>query len=204
MEARFADPVACLAVARAGVVHDFAHPGTTNPHEVKTSSEAQGFWGCGDIGKVSCKARLRADAKIQRLNILAPLTMRAMRESTTNHRQGRPSHGSRRAYDVRRTTERNGDARGRAVARHAGQLEQGARDVAVPGSREVQLRDLVAAVALKFADLGHACKKRVLHEEWTARITNEFWTLGEREQSLNVAVSPLCDRHTDVDVAKSP
>ena len=31
METRFADPVACLAVILAGVVHDFAHPGTTNP-----------------------------------------------------------------------------------------------------------------------------------------------------------------------------
>jgi hypothetical protein len=39
MEARFADPVACLAVLIAGVVHDFAHPGTTNPHEVKTCVE---------------------------------------------------------------------------------------------------------------------------------------------------------------------
>merc|ERR1711939_276038 len=38
METRFADPVACLAVLIAGVVHDFAHPGTTNPHEVKTNS----------------------------------------------------------------------------------------------------------------------------------------------------------------------
>ena len=52
-------------------------------------------------------------------------------------------------------------------------------------------RDLVAAVALKFADLGHACKRRNLHEEWTARITNEFWTLGARERHLGVAVSPL-------------
>ena len=39
METRFADPVACLAVLVAGVVHDFAHPGTTNRHEVKTRVE---------------------------------------------------------------------------------------------------------------------------------------------------------------------
>ena len=63
METRFADPVACLAVLVAGVVHDFAHPGTTNPHEVKTNSvrhKAWRFGGRGHPGKVPCARGLRA------------------------------------------------------------------------------------------------------------------------------------------------
>ena len=36
-----------------------------------------------------------------------------------------------------------------------------------------------------------------LHEEWTQRITHEFWALGDREKDIGVAVSPLCDRERD-------
>ena len=53
METRFADPVACFAVLVAGVVHDFAHPGTTNHHEVKTSSVRHKLTAFGDAGHPS-------------------------------------------------------------------------------------------------------------------------------------------------------
>ena len=73
MEARFADPVACLAVIIAGVVHDFAHPGTTNLHEVKTASVRHKAF--GDAGILE-KFHVRAASALMRdprLNILAPL-----------------------------------------------------------------------------------------------------------------------------------
>ena len=203
MEARFADPVACLAVLIAGVVHDFAHPGTTNPHEVKTCSERHKAF--GDAGILE-KFHVRAVFALMRrpeLNILAPLDHAGYaRARRTIVKAVLATDLGRHMTYVERLNE---------MAMLEGARSHGTR---VNSSKEQTWtspfldpekcgRDLVAAVALKFADLGHACKKRILHEEWTARITNEFWNLGERERSLNVAISPLCDRQTDVDVAKS-
>ena len=48
--------------------------------------------------------------------------------------------------------------------------------------------------AIKFADLGHCLKPWGLHREWSERVTEEFWRLGDREKALGVDVSPLCDR----------
>ena len=62
---------------------------------------------------------------------------------------------------------------------------------------------LLLSVAVKFADLGHCFKPLGLHKQWTERVTNEFWALGDRERSLGITVSPLCDRTTDTDVPKS-
>jgi hypothetical protein len=203
MEARFADPVACLAVLIAGVVHDFAHPGTTNPHEVKTQSKRhKAFGDAGILEKFHVRAAF-ALMRDPRLNILAPLDHAGYaRARRTIVKAVLATDLGRHMTYVERLNE---------MAMTEGARSHGTR---VNSSKEQTWtspfldpekcgRDLVAAVALKFADLGHACKKRILHEEWTARITNEFWNLGERERSLNVAISPLCDRQTDVDVAKS-
>ena len=69
-------------------------------------------------------------------------------------------------------------------------------------SEDVDVR-LVIATALKFADLGHSFKPFHLHEQWTARITEEFWLLGDREKSIGVPTSPLCDRERDLNIAQS-
>jgi len=62
---------------------------------------------------------------------------------------------------------------------------------------------LLLATAIKFADLGHSLKSFRLHEEWSMRISREFWRLGDREKELGVPISPLCDRQADQNIAKS-
>lgn len=62
---------------------------------------------------------------------------------------------------------------------------------------------LLLSIAVKWADLGHACKPRAQHEQWTERVTAEFWALGDLERTLGVPISPLCDRDRDVDIPKS-
>jgi len=203
METRFADPVACLAVILAGVVHDFAHPGTTNPHEVKAATKRhKAFGDSGVLEKFHVRAAfaLMRDA---RLNILAPLDHAGYARARRTMVKAilATDLGRHMAY-VERLNEM---ALVEGSRSHSNRVNSSKEQTWTSPLLDPEKcgRDLVAAVALKFADLGHACKRRNLHEEWTARITNEFWTLGERERHLGVAVSPLCDREKDVDVAKS-
>ena len=67
---------------------------------------------------------------------------------------------------------------------------------------EVDVR-LLITTAIKFADLGHSFKPFHLHEQWTTRITNEFWEVGDREKSVGVPISPLCDREKDRNIPQS-
>lgn len=55
---------------------------------------------------------------------------------------------------------------------------------------------LLLKTAIKWADLGHTTKAGALHRAWTQRVTDEFYTLGDRERALGVALSPMCDRET--------
>lgn len=61
----------------------------------------------------------------------------------------------------------------------------------------------ILACAIKFADVGHALKPFDQHHRWSQLVTEEFWKIGDREKSLGVPVSFLCDRNVDTDMAKS-
>jgi len=67
---------------------------------------------------------------------------------------------------------------------------------------EVDVKLLLTS-AIKFADIGHVWKPFHVHEKWTMMATNEFWALGDRERELSCGISPLCDRESDVNIAKS-
>lgn len=57
-------------------------------------------------------------------------------------------------------------------------------------------RLLVSSMLLKMADLGGPCREWHLHEEWTRRITTEFFMQGDAEASRGMEVSVGMDRHT--------
>lgn len=51
-------------------------------------------------------------------------------------------------------------------------------------------------------DIAHNAKKFKVSLQWVELLTNEFWKQGDRESSLGVPISFLCDRN-DADIPKS-
>ena len=51
------------------------------------------------------------------------------------------------------------------------------------------------------ADIGNPARPFELAREWSLRILSEFFSQGDREKSLGLEVTNLCDRKT-VNIAK--
>jgi hypothetical protein len=52
------------------------------------------------------------------------------------------------------------------------------------------------------ADIAHNAKKFEISVQWVELLSNEFWGQGDKEKTMELPVSFLCDRE-DVDVPKS-
>eukprot|EP00899_Mesostigma_viride_P001453 jgi/Mesvir1/11308/Mv01090-RA.2 len=55
-------------------------------------------------------------------------------------------------------------------------------------------RLLLLQMALKVADLGHSAKPLAVHQEWSRRVTEEFYKQGDAERGAELDVSPFMDR----------
>lgn len=57
-------------------------------------------------------------------------------------------------------------------------------------------RKLLFSMGLKCADYGFACKSTELYTIWANLMVEEFFLEGDREKSMGLTVSVLCDRGT--------
>ena len=63
-------------------------------------------------------------------------------------------------------------------------------------------KEFIVGTLLHLADLSNPCRKKDLSEQWSLKITEEFFLQGDRERENDIEVSPICDR-TKVNVAKN-
>lgn len=52
-------------------------------------------------------------------------------------------------------------------------------------------------IVLKFSDLGHTAKSRLVHANWTERIIEEFFLQGDSEKEKQMEVSPFMNRESE-------
>lgn len=57
-------------------------------------------------------------------------------------------------------------------------------------------QNLALAMALKLADISNCCRPLPLYLKWSERVSDEFYTQGDRERSLGMSCSPFMDRQT--------
>lgn len=107
--------------------------------------------------------------------------------------------GPARAFQPSRTSSRRASA---TNTEGGGDVDTDEWRCALLDPEKVTTEQLLVT-AIKFADLGHCLKPWPLHKEWSERVNEEFWRLGDREKAMHVPVSPLCDRTKDHDIPKS-
>lgn len=86
------------------------------------------------------------------------------------------------------------------MARHGAIMKEMSDIAALPaGERQLDgknkaaiLRALVHAV-----DIGNPTRKYTVALEWAKRIVQEFFFQGDRERSMGLEISMLCDRNTN-------
>ena len=194
-----------LSALVGAMVHDFNHPGTNNAHEGRLSTE---------------RALVHSDQSVlERHHLQSAFALLQHKPCDLFEPLSADEKASVRkniidlvlATDLSRHMEYLGTLR--KMASTAGFAANSSRVdsfLASPIQWTSPLLDasvvdvrLLLSIAVKWADLGHSCKALAQHENWTERVTTEFWALGDRERALGVPVSPLCDREKDVDIPKS-
>ena len=190
-------PLQCLAALFAAAIHDFAHPGSTNAHEVKALTPSALRYSDNSVlehhhleaaftllhtpGYNFLRQLPRADYREFRATVIAMVC----------------------ATDLKRHFEyisRLNSMKPAALARR--QTQDEATDAQARGQGDAET-PLALEVALKFCDLGHSLKPWAQHERWSKWVTEEFYLLGDSEKLMGCGISALCDREKDIDLPKS-
>ncbi|KAL1508609.1 hypothetical protein AB1Y20_004706 [Prymnesium parvum] len=186
--------VQLLAVLVAAMMHDFNHPGTTNPHEVRVGTSRAHMHSDSSVLERHHLHSTFCLLSYEQFNIFAPL-------STEDRRSVRALMIELvLATDLARHFDFVSRLRTLCSTQGASAWQGGGPWTST--FHEVDL-SLVLQVAIKFADLGHATRAVDIHRQWTQRITDEFHALGDAERELGIPISALCDRHKDTVPAKS-
>ena len=189
-------PLERLAALFAAALHDLAHPGSTNGHEVKACSELALRY-----NDLSCLENYHCASAFERLvktkyNFVASFSTERFAEFRKTVCKMILATDLSVHFDVisQLNAIRNGTL-------SVGTSSQGKAATSRPASATSGLADtqLLLSTAIKFADLGHTLKPWAQHKKWSQRVAEEMLLLGDRERDMGLAISPMCDRNREMD-----
>ena len=164
---------ACLVAAAA---HDYRHPGVNNTFLVKTSNPLAITYNDMAVLEHFHAAETFKVFEDPKMNILGGLNETARRSMRTSIIQCilATDLADGRKYIQQFASRADNIATDQLAADHVTLMQ----------------------MCLKCADVCHAARPLAVHEKWSLLVTLEFHQQGDLERSLDVAISPLCDKHT--------
>lgn len=63
-------------------------------------------------------------------------------------------------------------------------------------------KEFLICLFMHLGDLSNPCRNKILSEQWSLRVCEEFFSQGDKEKSNKIPISPLMDRYS-INIAKS-
>eukprot|EP01097_Dermamoeba_algensis_P005358 TRINITY_DN3408_c0_g1_i1.p1 TRINITY_DN3408_c0_g1~~TRINITY_DN3408_c0_g1_i1.p1 ORF type:complete len:821 (-),score=168.38 TRINITY_DN3408_c0_g1_i1:216-2678(-) len=168
-----------LSALMAALVHDYDHPGKNNSFLINTASPIAILYNDKSVLENHHLAASFLLLKEEDCNIFEHLSLGQYKEIRET------------MIDMVLATD---------FSQHFDILGQYKSRSAVGGVK--QDRRLLLKMALKCADISHTSKSLDIHQQWTSRITEEFFRQGDEEKKKSLSISPFMDRET-TNVAQS-
>jgi len=165
-----------FAAVLAAAVHDYAHPGLSNPFLIATREDKAVLYNDQSVLEMF---HIAGSFRVMLTTPGCDITEGLTREQFRQFRETMVSMIL--ATDLKTHFE------------HLGRLKT---RVATDAYASVERKDvlLLLGQALHAADISNPTKPRALMMRWTERVMKEFWQQGDKEKSLRLPISAFMDR----------
>ena len=194
-----------LGIVISAMGHDLGHPGLTNNYHINASSDlAITYNDASCLENYHCSFLFKIIKKDE-TNIFEKLSVdnyKKIRKRMINQILATDMANHGEVISLIRTK----------IKTFQGQEEEGNKDekdeknkfILLSGNEKTKFNEQQALLnyLMHCADLGHNCKKYEISKKWVKVLCEEFWIQGDKEKSLGIPVSFLCDRDK-IDVPSS-
>eukprot|EP00931_Biecheleriopsis_adriatica_P007198 TRINITY_DN108506_c0_g1_i1.p1 TRINITY_DN108506_c0_g1~~TRINITY_DN108506_c0_g1_i1.p1 ORF type:complete len:577 (+),score=130.06 TRINITY_DN108506_c0_g1_i1:90-1820(+) len=167
----------------AAAIHDIGHPAVNNDFMVKTKSDMA--------------LRYHDSAVLENFHLATAFElMKQKGVSMLEHKLPSPPVNSlrRRVIDIVLGTD---------MAVHKNHIEKMSSEMEKAKTDQDIDKRTLEKYLMHMADIGHALRPVEQHQEWTRRVSQEFYTQGDREKELGLVPLALFDREKAPPLGKS-
>ena len=173
-------PLDVLAAIVAAGIHDYKHPGTNNNFQINAQTQLSTLYNDQSILENMHVAEAYKILRKSETNIFKNLTLlqqKQMRETII--------------HMVLATDMKNS---GKHMERLSTTIQKKKLNNTWFDVNDKEDRLIILETAIHMSDIANPCKNWKICKEWTRRIMKELFNQGDKEKSLSLPISYLCDR----------